>query len=123
MTVVRTRGGGSSGDGFPALALVLLVAVAAGGCGEPVGGGDGTAFDVMERSITELAAALDAGEVTSPELVAGYLARHRRLRSARADAERDGRRESERGRRGRPARRRARGGGGCAARCTGSPSS
>ncbi|MCY4507448.1 MAG: amidase, partial [Acidobacteria bacterium] len=29
----------------------------------------------MERSITELAAALDAGEVTSRELVAGYLAR------------------------------------------------
>ena len=61
------------GDGFPAFAFVLFVAVA--GCGVPDDGGDGAAFDVMERSITELAAALDAGTVTSRELVAGYLAR------------------------------------------------
>ena len=32
-------------------------------------------FDVMERSIVELGAALDAGEVTSRQLVTGYLAR------------------------------------------------
>ena len=62
--------------GFPAFAIafVLLLTVAAG-CGEVDAGAGGAAFDVMERSITELAAALDAGEVTSRELVAGYLAR------------------------------------------------
>ena len=61
------------GDGLPALAFVLCLAAA--GCGGPDDGGDGAAFDVMERSILELAAALDAGTVTSRELVAGYLAR------------------------------------------------
>lgn len=73
MTMVRTGGGFPSGAGLPALASTLLLAVA--GCGAPGDGGGGAAFDVMERSITELAAALDAGEVTSRELVAGYLAR------------------------------------------------
>ncbi len=73
MTVVRTNGRVPSRGGFPALALAPLLAVA--GCGEPAGGDGGAAFDVMERSVTELAAALDAGEVTSRELVAGYLAR------------------------------------------------
>ena len=74
MTVVRTNGGVPSRGGFPALAFALLLAVAGAGCGEPAGRA-GAAFDVMERSITELGAALDAGEVTSRELVAGYLAR------------------------------------------------
>ena len=61
--------------GYPAFVFVVLLAAAGAGCGEPDDGGDGAAFDVMERSISELAAALDAGEVTSRELVAGYLAR------------------------------------------------
>ena len=63
------------GGGFPAIAFVLFLAVAGAGCGGPDDGGDGAAFDVMERSILELAAALDAGTVTSRDLVAGYLAR------------------------------------------------
>ncbi len=63
--------------GCPALtiAFVLFLIAAGAGCG---GGGDAPgrpAFDVMERSITELGAALDAGTVTSRDLVAGYLAR------------------------------------------------
>jgi Asp-tRNA(Asn)/Glu-tRNA(Gln) amidotransferase A subunit family amidase len=45
------------------------------GCGSSSNGRGAVAFDVQERSITELAAALDAGEVTSRELVDGYLAR------------------------------------------------
>ena len=73
MKVVRTGGVTPPGNGFPALAFVLLLAVAVPGCTEPDGGGE--VFDVMERSIAELGAALDAGEVTSRELVAGYLAR------------------------------------------------
>ena len=66
-----------SRSGCPAFAIafVLLLAVAGAGCGQVEDGAGGAAFDVMERSITELAAALDAGEVTSRELVAGYLAR------------------------------------------------
>ena len=60
-------------DGSPAFALILLAAAGAG-CGAD-GRDGGAAFDVMERSVTELAAALDAGEVTSRELVTGYLAR------------------------------------------------
>ncbi len=75
MTVVRTNGRLRSRGGFPALAFVPLLAVAVAGCGEPPDGDGAVAFDVMERSITELAAALDGGEVTSRELVAGYLAR------------------------------------------------
>ncbi len=69
----------SSGTGSPASAFaitfVLLVAVAGAACGEPDEAADAAVFDVMERSIPELVAALDAGEVTSRELVAGYLAR------------------------------------------------
>ena len=45
------------------------------GCGSSSNGRGAVAFDVQERSITELEAALDAGEVTSRELVDGYLAR------------------------------------------------
>ena len=65
-------------SGCPAFAVgsvLLLILTAGAGCGEVDAGAGGAAFDVMERSITELAAALDAGEVTSRELVAGYLAR------------------------------------------------
>ena len=55
--------------------LVATLAAAAEGCGTSSDDGAGIGFDVMERSIAELAAALDADEVTSRELVAGYLAR------------------------------------------------
>ena len=66
-----------SRSGCPAFAIafVLLLTVAGAGCGQVEDGAGGAAFDVMERSITELGAALEAGEVTSRELVAGYLAR------------------------------------------------
>ncbi len=67
----RSRSGGPAS----AIAFVLLLTVVGAGCGEVDAGGDGAAFDVMERSVTELGAALDAGEVTSRELVEGYLAR------------------------------------------------
>ena len=62
----------SGGRGVPALVCVLLLAA---GCGEPDDGAEGAAFDVMERSIAELGEALDAGEVTSRELVVAYQAR------------------------------------------------
>ena len=52
--------------------LVAMVVAAGVGCGSS---SDEASFDVMEKSITELAAALDAGEVTSRELVTSYLAR------------------------------------------------
>ena len=55
--------------------LVATVVAVGVGCGTSSEEGGGTEFDVMEKSITELAAALDAGEVTSRELVTGYLAR------------------------------------------------
>ena len=55
--------------------LVATVAAAGVGCGTSSDESAGIGFDVMERSITELAAALGAGEVTSRELVASYLAR------------------------------------------------
>lgn len=70
---MRTAARSPRGRGAPAFVGVLLLLAA--GCGGPGGGADGAAFDVMERSITELATALDAGEVTSRELVAGYRAR------------------------------------------------
>ena len=50
--------------------LVATVAAAGVGCGTSSDESAGIGFDVMERSITELAAALGAGEVTSRELVA-----------------------------------------------------
>ena len=55
--------------------LVATVAAAGVGCGMSSGAGGETGFDVTEKSITEIAAALDAGDVTSRELVAAYLAR------------------------------------------------
>lgn len=55
--------------------LVATVAAAGVGCGTSSDESAGIGFDVMERSIPELAAALGAGEVTSRELVASYLAR------------------------------------------------
>ncbi|MBP99446.1 MAG: glutamyl-tRNA amidotransferase, partial [Acidobacteria bacterium] len=55
----------------------MALVAAAGGCGtsseSDVGGGTG--FDVAEQSISDLATALDSGEVTSRELVAAFLAR------------------------------------------------
>ena len=63
------------GRGAPAFVGVLLLAAGCGGPDDGAAAADGAAFDVMERSITELAAALAAGEVTSRELVAGYRAR------------------------------------------------
>ncbi len=74
MTEVRTGGGSPSRDRAAALAFGLLVAIAAG-CGGADDAPGRPAFDVMERSVTELGAALDAGTVTSRDLVAGYLAR------------------------------------------------
>ena len=68
-----SSGAGSPASAFSITFVLLLVAVV--GCGEPDEAADAAVFDVMERSIPELAAALDAGEVTSRELVAGYLAR------------------------------------------------
>ena len=56
-------------------ALVLVLGgLAASGCGSAPDAGP-AGFDVMEKSVRELGAALDAGEVTSVELVDGYLAR------------------------------------------------
>ena len=55
--------------------LVLIwLAMTAAGCGPGVVE-SGAGFDVAERTIAELASALEAGEVTSRELVTGYLAR------------------------------------------------
>ncbi len=55
--------------------LLVATLVAGVGCGGPPDEGGAARFDVLERSITELAAALDTGAVTSRELVAGYLDR------------------------------------------------
>ena len=56
------------------LLVTALVAVGVG-CGMPLDEGGRTRFDVLEQSITELAAALDTGAVTSRELVVSYLER------------------------------------------------
>ena len=55
--------------------LALAVGVVGVGCSTSPSESGEAGFDVMERSITELAESLDAGEVTSRELVEGYLAR------------------------------------------------
>ena len=55
--------------------LVTLGVAFGIGCGTASNDGRTSRFDVLEKSITELAAALEAGEVTSRELVEGYLAR------------------------------------------------
>ena len=56
--------------------LLVPTATAAGvGCGMSSDEGGSPGFDVMEKSISEIATALDAGEVTSRELVASYRAR------------------------------------------------
>ena len=60
---------------WPAAFFLATVTAAGVGCGMSSDESGGIRFDVMEASITEIAAALDAGEVTSRELVAGYLAR------------------------------------------------
>ena len=63
------------GMGASAWLLVAMVVATGVACGTSSDEGGGTGFDVMEKSISELAAALDAGEVTSRELVTSYLAR------------------------------------------------
>ena len=55
--------------------LVATLGAAGVGCGTLPEEDDGTRFNVLEKSIPELAAALDAGEVTSRGLIASYLAR------------------------------------------------
>ena len=56
------------------LALIVGAAVA-WGCRPSTSDSAEPVFDVMEKTITELAAALDSGEVTSRELVEQYVAR------------------------------------------------
>ena len=63
------------GLGATAWLLVAMMVATGVACGTSSDEGGGTGFDVMEKSIAELAAALDAGEVTSRELVTSYLAR------------------------------------------------
>ncbi|MYI76118.1 MAG: amidase, partial [Acidobacteria bacterium] len=65
---------------YSLLACALLCAALAAfavGCGGPPGGTSSAPppFDVLERSIPELQAAMTDGRVTSRELVAQYLAR------------------------------------------------
>lgn len=55
-------------------AVVTIIVVSLAGCGAE-GGDGGLAFDVHERSIAELQAAMAAGEVTARGLVEGYLQR------------------------------------------------
>jgi Asp-tRNA(Asn)/Glu-tRNA(Gln) amidotransferase A subunit family amidase len=55
--------------------FMVTIAAAGMGCGTTSEEARGDRFDVTEQSITELAEALDAGDVTSRELVAAYLAR------------------------------------------------
>lgn len=57
------------------LLVAAIVAVAGVGCGPAIPSAGPPQLDVMERSIPELAAALDAGDVTSRQLVTDYLAR------------------------------------------------
>ena len=57
------------------LCIVSMVSIMGIGCARPSVESVDIPFDVMEKSIPELAASLDAEEVTSRELVAAYLAR------------------------------------------------
>jgi amidase len=54
---------------------VVMAAVSGVGCGPGLAPPSNPDFDVMERSIAELTTALDTGDVTSRQLVTGYLAR------------------------------------------------
>ena len=56
---------------------VMLAAAlcAAAACGEPANQSSPPAFDVLERTIPQLQAAMEAGRVTSRQIVAQYLAR------------------------------------------------
>ena len=54
---------------------VVMAAVSGVGCGPGLAPPSNPDFDVMERSIAELTTALDTGDVTSRQLVIGYLAR------------------------------------------------
>jgi Asp-tRNA(Asn)/Glu-tRNA(Gln) amidotransferase A subunit family amidase len=54
---------------------VLTVVMLGLGCAGDAARDLSTLFDVMEKSISELGAALESGQVTSRDLVAGYLAR------------------------------------------------
>ena len=56
---------------------VMLAAAlcAAAACGEPANQSSPPAFDVLERTIPQLQAAMEAGRVTSRQVVAQYLAR------------------------------------------------
>ena len=71
---VRQRGG-QRPPGWRVALVAAAVAVTGPGCGTRSDETGVSGFDVMEMSITEISAALEAGEVTSRELVAGYLAR------------------------------------------------
>ena len=59
----------------PLMATATAAGVGCVGCGMSSDENGSPRFDVMEKSISEIATALEAGEVTSRELVAGYLAR------------------------------------------------
>ncbi len=57
------------------LAGMVVAAISGVGCGSGSAPMTSPAFDVMERSIVELTTALEAGEVTSRQLVLGYMDR------------------------------------------------
>ena len=65
---------GEKGARHAGPALLALLILAASACGGDAAGSS-PGFDVMEKSVRELGAALESGEVTSVELVEGYLAR------------------------------------------------
>ena len=61
--------------GIRALLVLVIGVMVAWSCGPSVENSVDPVFDVMEKTIAELATALDAGEITSRELVEQYLAR------------------------------------------------
>ena len=71
---VRARWGTGAAAWWAGL-LVATATAAGAGCGMRSDEGGPPRFDVMEKSISEIATALDTGEVTSRELVASYRAR------------------------------------------------